>query len=88
MKSLEKHLKEKLKNKKFAKGCYVEKRLLDLSLKIVNERNKKGLTQKELSKTAKISQQHLSKIESGSNCNMITFLKVCDALELKINVRV
>jgi DNA-binding XRE family transcriptional regulator len=87
MESFRKHLEEKLKNKEFKKMYEEEKRLLELSLKIINERNKRGLTQQELAKKAEITQQQLSKVENGFNCNMVTFLKVCDALGLKINVR-
>ncbi|MBI1986901.1 MAG: helix-turn-helix transcriptional regulator [Nitrospinae bacterium] len=31
-------------------------------------------------------QQQLSKIENGINCNLATFLKVCNALGLKIDL--
>ena len=32
-----------------------------------------------------VTQQQLSKIENGINCNIITFLKVCNALGLDFN---
>lgn len=32
-----------------------------------------------------VTQQQLSKIENGINCNILTFLKVCNALGLVFN---
>lgn len=87
MKTLSKHLSDKLKNKKFKEFFDEEKQLLDLSIKIHETRQKKGLSQAELADRANITQQQLSKIENGINCNIITFLKVCKALELKVNIQ-
>jgi HTH-type transcriptional regulator / antitoxin HipB len=86
MQTFDKHLKEMLKDGEFKKHYLEEKRLINLSIKIINQRNKRGLTQSELARKANITQQQLSKIENGANCNLMTFLKVCNALGLKINV--
>ncbi len=84
MMTLEKHLEEKLKDEQFKKKYDEEKRLIELSLQLLDEREKSGLTQKELAKKANITQQQLSKIENGDNCTILTFIKVCEALKLKI----
>jgi len=87
MRTFKKHLNEELKNKKF-KGIYDEEmELLKISIKILEERNKLGLSQKELAHKARITQQQLSKVENGINCNMTTFLKVCHALNIKIGLK-
>ncbi len=85
MKTFKRNLHIQLKNEKFNKLYNEERELLALSIKILEERNKLGLTQKELAEKAHITQQQLSKVENGNNCNMVTFLRVCGALGLKVN---
>lgn len=85
MRAFDQHLNNKLKDKNFKEMYKEEKLLLELSVKIVEARKKTGLTQKELSEKAHITQQQLSKIETGMNCNIKTFLKVCTALGIKID---
>ena len=85
MKTFKKQLKEELKDKNFSQLYNEEKELLSLSIKILEERNKLGISQKDLAKKAHVTQQQLSKVENGINCNITTFLKVCGALGLKIN---
>jgi len=87
MKTFKKHLEVELKHTQFKKLYEEEKELLDIAIKILEERNKLGLTQKDLAKKANITQQQLSKVENGINCNMTTFLKVCHALDIKIGLR-
>jgi len=84
--SFRKHLAEEMKNPEFKKAFEEEKRLLELSYAIVEAREKKGLTQKELAKKSHVTQQQLSKIENGVNCNMLTFIKVSSALGLGITI--
>jgi len=86
MRTFKKHLKEKLKDKRFRELYEEEKRLAELSLKILDTREHLGLSQMEVAKRAKITQQQLSKIEHGFNCNIATFLKVCNALGIKITL--
>ncbi len=85
MKTFKKHLKKELKNAKFSQLFNEERELLAISMKILEQRNKLGITQNELAKKAHITQQQLSKVENGINCNITTFLKVCGALGLKVN---
>ncbi len=85
MKTFKKQLKEELKSAKFSKLYNEERELLVISMKILEMRNKLGISQNELAKKAHITQQQLSKVENGINCNITTFLKVCGALGLKVN---
>jgi len=80
------HLAEEMKNPEFRKAFEEEKRLLALSYAIVEAREKNGLTQKELADKSQVTQQQLSKIENGVNCNMLTFIKVSNALGLGLTV--
>lgn len=82
--SFNKKLQEKLKDPEFAKYYEEEKILLDVALKIAQERERKGLTQSELAKKAHLTQQQVSKLESGASSNVMTLLKVCKALHLRL----
>lgn len=86
MNSFKRHLNEKLKDRRFKRIYEEEKELADLSLQILTTREHMGLSQKEVAERARITQQQLSKIENGINCNLATFLKVCNALGLKIDL--
>lgn len=85
MKTLKSHLDSKFKDNKFKEKYLEEKKLIELSLMIHEEREKNGLSQFDVAKKAHITQQQLSRIENGINCNIITFLKVCNALGLDFN---
>ena len=87
MKTLKKHLEDKLNNPKFKELYDEEKELAEITVKIQQQRENQGLTQKEVAEKAHITQQQLSKVENGENCNIITFLKVCRALELELNFK-
>lgn len=86
MKNFKDHLQGKLRDKEFRQLFEEERELLALSIKVVDARKKHGLSQKELSEKAHVTQQQISKIENGANCNMLTFLKVCHALGIKIDL--
>jgi len=86
--SFRKHLAEEMKNPEFKKLYEEEKRLLDLSYAIVKAREESGLTQKELAQKSNVTQQQLSKIENGVNCNMLTFIRVSNALGLGLRISI
>lgn len=86
MKTFNKHLDKKLKDPEFKELYEAEKLILQLSNRISEERNKAGLTQTQLASKAHITQQQLSKIEKGLNFNIRTFMKVCYALGVEMNL--
>lgn len=49
-------------------------------------RLEKAMTQSDLAVKAGITQQQLSKLELGINCNLDTFIKVAIALGVDINI--
>lgn len=81
------HLKEKLKSKRFKRMYEEEKELLEISMRILEARRDKNLSQAELAKQAHITQQQLSRIENGMNFNIKTLLKLCDALDLSLDFK-
>lgn len=86
MKTFRGHLKTKLKDNQFKELYNEEREMLEISLKLLNARNNLGISQQELARKAHITQQQLSKIETGMNCNLATLLKVCHALQVKLNL--
>jgi len=82
MKTFKSHLNEKLQDQEFLTLFEEEREAFRIGLQIAEARTKSGLNQKELARMAHITQQQLSKIENGSNCNLATLLKVCRALSL------
>jgi DNA-binding XRE family transcriptional regulator len=86
MLSFDEHLKEEMKNPEFKEMYQEEKYLLELGFKISDKRKQLGLSQKDLAKKCRITQQQLSKIETGTNCNLLTFVRIASALELAIKL--
>ncbi|GAB6091453.1 helix-turn-helix domain-containing protein [Spirochaeta dissipatitropha] len=84
MKTFKTHLEESIKDADFKAEYFEEKKLAEISLRIQEAREKSGLSQLEVAQKAHVTQQQLSKIENGRNCNIITFLKVCNALNLDL----
>ncbi|MCL2193340.1 MAG: helix-turn-helix transcriptional regulator [Treponema sp.] len=80
------HLDEKMKCDKFKKAYEEEKHLLELGLAISQAREQQGITQSELAQKCSVTQQQLSKIENGVNCNLLTFIRVSSALGLDLTV--
>jgi DNA-binding XRE family transcriptional regulator len=86
MKTLKAHLKDSLKDKKFKELFEDEKELLDVALRLQEERKSAGLSQKELADAAHLTQQQVSKVENGVNCNIKTYLKASRAIGLRLNL--
>jgi HTH-type transcriptional regulator / antitoxin HipB len=86
MKTFKSHLKSALKNEKFKELFEEEKELLDVSLRLLEERKSVGLSQKELAEAAHLTQQQVSKVENGMNCNIMTYLKASRAIGLRLSV--
>ena len=86
MRTFRRHLEEELQDDHFRKLYQEEKQLAQLSLDLHAARESLGLSQQEVARRAKISQQQLSRLENGANCNITTFLKVCDALGVRVGL--
>lgn len=57
--------------------------------KIRNIRRQKGLTQRALAKRLKVSQQLISRIESGrENISLLTLKNIADSLQAKLNIEI
>ena len=80
------HLKEEMENPQFKKAFEEEKYLLELGMVITETREKLGLSQTELAQKSHVTQQQLSKIENGYNCNLLTLIKVSSTLGLDITL--
>ena len=87
MRTFDKHLAECLKDKKFKRLYEEELNLARIMVAIQEEREKRGMTQSDIAKKAHITQQQMSKIESGQNCTVSTLLKVCQALGLDLVIQ-
>ena len=87
MMTFDSHLNEKLKNERFKRMYEEEKELLEISIRIVKARTDQNLSQAELAERAHVTQQQLSRIENGMNFNIKTLLKLCDALNLSIDLK-
>ena len=81
------HLNRKLKDRAFREHFDEEKQLLELALRIHEVRENIGMSQATLARRAGITQQQLSRLESGSNCNVSTLLKVCHALHIRVSLK-
>lgn len=80
------HLNQKLKSERFRKLYEEDRQLAELALKIHGAREELGLSQQEVAEKARVTQQQLSKVENGVNCNISTFLRICNALELRLDL--
>ena len=87
MMTFDSHLEEKLASNRFRELYEEEKELLEISIKILEARRAQNLSQEALAKRAHITQQHLSRIENGMNFNIKTLLKLCDVLNLTIDLK-
>ena len=86
MRTFRGHLEGKLRDERFRDLFSQEYQLARLSVGILEARERLGLSQQEVAARAKITQQQLSRVENGANCNVSTFLKVCDALGVTVEL--
>ena len=76
---LEKKLRKKIKN--FDKKYSAAKARLELAIKIANERQKAGITQKEFADKLKTTQSVISRIENGrQNISLDMLQRIAEAL--------
>ena len=57
-----------------------QKLRVDMAVAIAKKREEEGFSQKLIADTAHLTQQQISKIENGENCNIDTYFKVMASL--------
>ena len=88
LESVDKHLKEKLKDPYFKELYELEEQKLDIVKRIVDYRVKHGLNQKQLAQRVGVTQQHVSKIEGGDFANVMTLEKLLLAIGYTVQMKV
>lgn len=81
------HLKEKLKDPYFKELYELEEQKLKVVKHIIAYRLKHKLNQKQLAKRVGVTQQHISKIESGDFANVMTLEKVLLAIGFTVEIK-
>ncbi len=81
------HLEEQMKDPHFQQLYAVEKQKLALVKPVLAYQIKHGLNQKQLAERAGVTQQHISKIESGDFSNIATLVKVLLYVGFTIRLR-
>ena len=76
LKKVDDHLKEELKDPYFRELYELEMQKVGVIKKIIEYRIKHKLNQKQLAQKAGVSQQHISKIETGEFSNVTTLEKI------------
>ncbi len=87
MVSFDKYLKEQLKDPKLKEFYEEERELLEMAYRLNEERKKQGKSQGEVAKEARLTQQQFSRVVNGDNCNIMTYLKACHAVGLRMELR-
>jgi len=76
LKRVEDHLREELKDPYFRELYELEEQKMGVVKKIIEYRIKHGMNQTQLAKRVGVTQQHISKIESGEFSSVTTLEKV------------
>ena len=81
-------LKEDLKNSEFKKAFEREEIFASLAIQIAQIRQKQGLSQKDLAKCLKTTQQTVSRLEDTNNnsLSLNTLLKLAGVLHKKLKI--
>lgn len=85
--NIDKHLKEKLKDPYFKELHELEDQKLGIVKRIVEYRIRHGLNQKQLAARVGITQQHISKIETGDFANVMTLEKILLAIGFTVQIK-
>jgi len=85
---VEAHLKEKLKDPYFRELYELEQQKLAIAKRIIDHRIKNDLTQSGLAERAGVTQQHISKIESGDFSNVATLEKILLFIGYTVKLRI
>ena len=84
--TVKEHLQDKLKNPYFKELHELEQQKFGIVRKIVDYRIKNNLSQSGLAKQIKVSQQHISKIESGEFSSVATLEKVLLGIGMTVRI--
>lgn len=87
LEKVDEHLKEKLKDPYFKEIYELEEQKLHIVKQIINYRIKNNLTQKQLANNAKVTQQHISKIENGEFSSISTLEKILLFIGYTVRIR-
>lgn len=86
--NIDSHLKEQLKDPYFREQHELKMQQLELIKPIIAYRIKYNLNQKQLAEKIGISQQHISKIESGNFSNLATLQQVLRFIGYTIQLKI
>lgn len=87
MKKLKQYKDEQMKNPEFAKEYELIQPEMDVIRAIVDARNSRNMTQKELAEKTGINQADISKLENGTRNPTINLLKrLADGLGMKLKI--
>jgi len=82
------HLKEELKDPHFRELYELETQKFQVVKRVIEARVRHGWTQTDLAKKAGVTQQYISKIESGEFTSIAALEKVLHFLGLAMQIRV
>jgi DNA-binding XRE family transcriptional regulator len=88
VRTFQSRLKEEIKDPEFKAHYEEEKQALILAIKIVELREKKGLSQQQLAKLMGTSQQAISRIESGEyeGFTLKTLEKIAESTGMRVKI--
>jgi DNA-binding XRE family transcriptional regulator len=88
VRTFQSRLKEDIKDPEFKAHYEEEKQALMLAIKIVELREKKGLSQQQLAKLMGTSQQAISRIESGEyeGFTLKTLEKIAESTGMRVKI--
>ena len=82
------YLKNQLKNEEFRKAFEEEDVIARLAIEIARIRDEQGMTQKDLARRLRTSQQMVSRLENPTNqsFSLVTLLKLARAFHKKLDI--
>ncbi|MFA5167193.1 MAG: helix-turn-helix transcriptional regulator [Candidatus Omnitrophota bacterium] len=88
LRKVDDHLKEELKDPHFRELYELETQKFQVVKRVIKARIRYGWTQADLAKEAGVTQQYISKIESGEFTSIAALEKVLHFLGLAVQIRV
>ena len=85
---VDEHLKEKLKDPYFKELYELEEQKLDIVKRIIDYRVTHDLTQGQLARKAGVTQQYISKIESGDFSSILTLARIMLFIGYTVKIQV